>query len=110
VVRRAYCGAPPAHGARVEVGELFPGEVGDGAGAAGFQVGLGQVRHRPHGPFGAWPVREVQVGGGGHHVADLGGGQEDQERAEQTDMGYHNTGWRVFRADGVMVWKNQASP
>ena len=75
-------GAAPADGAGVGVEQLLPGEVLDGVGPEGLQLGLGQVGQRLHRPLGPVPVPEVHVERRREHVAQLGRRHQDDEGEE----------------------------
>ena len=60
-VGRAHRRAAAAHRAGVGVEELLPGEVLDRGGAEALELGLHEVRHRPHGALGPLAVAQVHV-------------------------------------------------
>ena len=86
-VGRAHRGAAAAHRAGVGVEELLPGEVLDGGGAEALELGLHQVRHRPHGALGALAVAQVHVQRRGEDVPQHRDRQDRHEQEEAGDVG-----------------------
>ena len=86
-VGRAHRRAATAHRAGVGVEQLLPGEVLDRGGAEALELGLHEVRHRPHGALGALAVAQVHVQRRREDVAQHRDRQDRHEHEEAGDVG-----------------------
>ena len=83
----AHRGAAAAHRAGVRVEQLLPGELLDRRGAEALELGLHEVRHRPHRALGPITVLQVHVDRRREDVPQHRGRQEDQEDRRSSRCG-----------------------